>query len=43
MYGNCDLVTAWEDGGIGGLVVLIAGALLAWWKSKSKKKGDETS
>jgi hypothetical protein len=29
---NCDLTTAFEDGGIGGIVVAIIWGLWAWWK-----------
>lgn len=33
---SCDLVTAWEDGGIGAVVIAIAWALWTWWRHKTQ-------
>lgn len=37
MLWNCDLTSAFEDGGIGGIVVAIAWGLLTWWKTHGQK------
>jgi hypothetical protein len=35
MIANCDLVSAWEDGGIGAVVIAIAWGLWSWWRHKT--------
>jgi hypothetical protein len=37
MFISCDVISAWEDAGIGGLVVAIIAGLIAWWKHKSRQ------
>jgi hypothetical protein len=37
MLFNCDLSSAIEDGGIGGVIVAIAWALWTWW-SRSRQQ-----
>lgn len=36
MFLNCDLTSAFEDGGIGGIVVAILWGLWAWYKNHAK-------
>lgn len=37
MLWSCDLTSAWEDGGIGGLIVAIIAGLIAWWNHSRNK------
>ena len=36
VIGNCDLISEWESGGIGGMVIAIAWALWSWWRHKTQ-------
>lgn len=38
MMFNCDLTSAFEDGGIGGIVVAIAVGLWTWWSHHQKSQ-----
>lgn len=38
MLWNCDLTSAFEDGGIGGIVVAILMGLWMWWQKHGQKQ-----
>jgi hypothetical protein len=35
---NCDLVSAWEDGGIGAVVIALAWGIWGWWHHKTQQQ-----
>lgn len=43
MFLNCDLTSAFEDGGIGGIVMAVVWGLWTWWKSHSQKQQAQKS
>lgn len=37
-FGNCDLTSAFEDGGIGGIIVAVAVGIWRWWVNHQKQQ-----